>query len=85
MSRTILHGVLRMPTNLWTDDPLDKQQRHSRYFYASEVIEGQDAAIEKMIAERTKLQSLLKEFAGESDDPRVLEALSFGSDEPWED
>jgi hypothetical protein len=39
MSDLMLHGVLNMPPELWTDDPMDKMQRHSRYVDASRRIE----------------------------------------------
>ena len=34
----ILEGVLRMPPALWTGDPLDVAQRHSRYVEAADTI-----------------------------------------------
>jgi hypothetical protein len=34
----MLHGVLRMPTDMWSNDPLDIAQRHSRYLQASDLI-----------------------------------------------
>lgn len=45
MGRTMLLGVLRMPPELWTDDPLDRMQRHGRYREAADVIEAQDAEL----------------------------------------
>ncbi|MCP4984544.1 MAG: hypothetical protein GY928_00370 [Colwellia sp.] len=38
MSDVMLHGVLRMPPELWQDTEIDKQQRHSRYLEASKRI-----------------------------------------------
>ena len=38
MSDTMLHGVLSMPVDLWQNNHLDKQQRHSRYVEASNKI-----------------------------------------------
>jgi hypothetical protein len=34
----MLHGVLRMPTDMWSNDPLDMYQRHARYIQASDRI-----------------------------------------------
>lgn len=38
MSDVMLHGVLRMPPDLWTDEAIDKAQRHGRYLEASDRI-----------------------------------------------
>ena len=48
MSDAMLHGVLRMPPELWRDDPLDVSQRHSRYIEASERIEADAREIERL-------------------------------------
>ncbi|EHD1698081.1 hypothetical protein JR728_003710 [Vibrio vulnificus] len=89
MSRKMLHGVLRMPVDCWSDCPLDKRQRHARYYQASEVIEGQDAAIKELEEQRKVLQNLLANYACQTgagaNDPNVIEALSFGDDEDFED
>jgi hypothetical protein len=39
MSDTMLHGVLQMPPELWTNDAIDTAHRHSRYLEASKRIE----------------------------------------------
>ena len=39
MSDVMLHGVLKMPPNLWSDSPIDIAQRHGRYVEASKRIE----------------------------------------------
>lgn len=39
MSDVMLMGVLRMPPELWRDDPLDVAQRHSRYVQAADEID----------------------------------------------
>ena len=31
MSDVMLHGVLNMPPELWSGDPIDTAQRYSRY------------------------------------------------------
>lgn len=54
MSVEMLHAVLRMPPACWSDDPMDQQQRHSRYLDASELIERQAVEIERL---RGSLQS----------------------------
>ena len=44
MSDVILHGVLNMPVDMWSDSPLDQIQRHARYIEASRrlrLLEGQ--------------------------------------------
>jgi hypothetical protein len=38
MSDVMLHGVLNMPPNLWSDSPIDIAQRHGRYVEASKRI-----------------------------------------------
>ena len=38
MSDTMLHGILQMPPELWTNDAIDIAQRHSRYLEASKRI-----------------------------------------------
>ncbi len=89
MSRTMLFGVLNMPPSMWSNDVLDQQQRHARYVYAAEVIEGQDKALEEMAEQRKTLQNLLAAYACQTgagaNDPRVIDALGFGCEEEWED
>jgi len=48
MSEVMLHGVLNMPIDIWSDDHLSKIQRHSRYVEASELIRNQDAEIDQL-------------------------------------
>lgn len=43
MGDVMLHGVLRMPPDLWRDDPIDVAQRHSRYIEASDRIYALEA------------------------------------------
>jgi len=38
MSDIMLHGVLNMPPELWSGEPIDVMQRHSRYVQASKYI-----------------------------------------------
>jgi len=38
MSGTMLHGILQMPPELWTNDAIDIAQRHGRYLEASKRI-----------------------------------------------
>jgi hypothetical protein len=51
MSDLMTHGVLRMPFDMWGDDPLDIAQRHSRYVAASDRI----YELERELAEKTRL------------------------------
>lgn len=46
MSDVMLHGVLLMPSELWSDDPLDVAQRRSRYVEASVRIRELEALLE---------------------------------------
>jgi len=39
MSDIMLLGVLNMPPDMWTNDPIDIMQRHSRYIQAAKQIE----------------------------------------------
>ena len=48
MSEVMLHAVLNMPIDIWSDDHLSKIQRHSRYVEASELIRNQDAEIDQL-------------------------------------
>jgi hypothetical protein len=47
----MLLGVLRMPPELWTDSPIDVQQRHARYMQAAAHIECATLEIEYLQAE----------------------------------
>lgn len=38
MSDSMLHGILQMPPNLWSNDAIDIAQRHGRYLEASKRI-----------------------------------------------
>jgi hypothetical protein len=38
MSDTMLHGILNMPPDLWSDTPIDQAARHARYVEASRQI-----------------------------------------------
>jgi len=38
MSDTMLHGILNMPPDLWSDTPIDQAARHARYVEASRRI-----------------------------------------------
>jgi Mg2+ and Co2+ transporter CorA len=51
MSDLMTHGVLRMPPDMWRDDPLDIAQRHSRYVAASDRI----YELERELAETKRL------------------------------
>lgn len=45
MSDVMLHGVLRLPPDLWRDSAIDIAQRHGRYLEASQRIESDAAEI----------------------------------------
>jgi hypothetical protein len=47
----MLHGVLNMPPNLWSDDALDVCQRHQYYLAASKKIERLSQALNDLIAQ----------------------------------
>jgi predicted nuclease with TOPRIM domain len=61
MSDAMLHGVLRMPPDCWRDDPIDQQQRYSRYVQASGRIERQDEALVTLKTENERLKQVLAE------------------------
>lgn len=46
MSDVMLHGVLLMPSELWSDDPIDVAQRRSRYVEASARIRELEAKLQ---------------------------------------
>ena len=39
MSEIMLNAVLRMPPELWSNEPLDIMQRHSRYVEAADELD----------------------------------------------
>jgi len=47
MSEVMLHGVLNMPPDCWSNDAIDVMQRHSRYKQASEEIYRLTALVSK--------------------------------------
>lgn len=40
MSDVMLLGVLRMPPECWSNDPIDQMQRHARYMQAADELES---------------------------------------------
>ena len=63
MSEIMLNAVLRMPPELWSNEPLDIMQRHSRYVEAADELDRL-RAIEEMLTRylrvSTKLYASLK-------------------------
>jgi len=55
MSDIMLHGVLNMPPELWSGEPIDVMQRHSRYVQASEYIY-------ELIDQRDRLEKIAGEL-----------------------
>jgi len=49
MGDLMLHSVLKMPPELWRDDPIDVFQRYSRYKAASYRIERLTALCEQAL------------------------------------
>lgn len=70
MGDTMLIGVLRMPPDLWSRDPMDIKQRHGRYIQAADRIE-KDA--DRITALETALHDCITHMhtAG---DPKAIEA-----------
>lgn len=56
----IMRGVLRMPPELWGDDPLSVAQRHWIYIEAADTIDRQQAEIAAIKAECDALQAHLR-------------------------
>jgi len=50
MSDTMILGVLRMPPEIWSDEELDKRQRHARYLEAARLIVRMQDALEEIRA-----------------------------------
>ncbi len=48
MSNTMLHGVLNMPIDVWSNSDFGNMQRQSRYVEASKLILEQEAEIKKL-------------------------------------
>ena len=63
MSDVMLHGILRMPPELWRDDPMQISQRHSRYIQASDRIEADAREIERL---RSLMAEAVRDFHGKS-------------------
>lgn len=61
MGDTILHGVLNMPIEIWSDDYFDKVQRRSRYIEASERIIKLEGQIKALQDELFKLKGEINE------------------------
>jgi len=59
MSDTMLHAVLLMPPDLWSDSPIDVAQRHGRYIQASRRIESDAETIDDLI---DALTVMLRQF-----------------------
>jgi len=77
MSDLMLHGVLRMPLDLWSDEYLFKSQMHSRCLQASDRIleqESEIAALKAQLAaqgsEESNLRRLL--FFAHGNDKHLL-------------
>ncbi len=70
MSNIMLHGVLNMPIDVWSNDALDMMQRQSRYVEASKLILDQEAEIEKlkMIIERVEANNGKSTYKGAEND-----------------
>lgn len=48
MSELMEQAVLRMPPELWSDSPIDIQQRHERYVAAADELERLRARAERL-------------------------------------
>jgi hypothetical protein len=57
MSDLMLLGVLNMPSTLWTGEPIDVAQRHSRYLQAAERIESDGKHIAELEQQNTELKA----------------------------
>ncbi len=55
MSDTMLLGVLRMPPDCWTNDPIDIMQRHCRYVQAADEIERLQCEVKDWKEEAARL------------------------------
>ena len=49
MSSEMLHGVLNMPPDCWSNDCVDEVQRHTRYVEASERIKELEDKLQFLI------------------------------------
>lgn len=74
----ITRGVLRMPPELWGDDPLSVAQRHARYVEAADTIDRLQAecdalrAAAQQVMERLALYHSANGFAA---DAEAIEAM----------
>lgn len=59
MSDLMLHAVLKMPPDCWTNEDIDIAQRYSFYLRASNELNEKDAQIEKLQQTIDALQSTL--------------------------
>ncbi|MEZ9709442.1 hypothetical protein AB4254_12245 [Vibrio breoganii] len=62
MGRTMLHGILKMPIEIWdVNDSIDALRRHERYREASEVIMTLDREVLELRKYIKELESALSE------------------------
>lgn len=62
MSDVMLHGILRMPPELWEDDPVSTVQRHSTYVQASDMISNLQQQLDESNKKFDELLSELREI-----------------------
>jgi len=75
MSDIMLHGVLRMPPEMWDNGVIDIAQRHSRYLQASDRIAELESELESLKRERTMLVDKL------ADTVKLLDDFEYEYDE----
>lgn len=58
----MLLGVLEMPPECWSDDPLDVTQRHGRYKQAADRIRNDASKLEQQAAELEQLKDAVRRY-----------------------
>lgn len=85
MGDAMLHAVLQMPPDLWSDDPVDVAQRRGRYVEASRRIEADAGTIAAL---RAAIVATLDENGhladGETCTLLALKVALRESGEPWD-
>ena len=59
MSDVMLHGVLNMPPEIWSDDPIGQMQRHARYVEASKTLYKYQVAPERITKDCTSRKAVM--------------------------
>lgn len=75
MSYTMLHSILQMPPELWSNDPIDIAQRHGRYLEASKRIIELERQLDLALKSREAVWNSWNDALEERDEARRLASV----------